>query len=66
MAFPSTCGSCKENVNRLASETVSGQPLDANLRCCSVLAEWTPVSVWLDLPPEPNAELPAGCWRKLV
>lgn len=64
-AFPSTCGGCKENVNRLAAEAVANETLDRSLQCCSVLAEWTPASVWVDSPPEPNPDLPNECWRKL-
>lgn len=65
LAFPSTCGGCKENVNRLAAEAVANEVLDRSLQCCSILAEWTPTSVWIDSPPEPNNDLPVECWRKL-
>lgn len=65
LAFPSTCGGCKENVNRLAAEAVANEVLDHSLQCCSVLSEWTPTSVWIDAPPEMNPDLPLECWRKL-
>lgn len=61
--FPSSCGGCVDNVNRLSGEIVN-EPLNRSIQCCTVLAEYTPVSVWLDRPPVVNAELPDECWRK--
>lgn len=61
--FPSSCGGCIDNVNRLSGEIVS-EPLNKSIQCCMALAEYTPVSVWLDQPPVDNGNLPEECWRK--
>lgn len=63
-AFPSSCGPCLDNVNRLAGEVIPGEPLNHGIKCCSALAEWTPVSVWLDEPQVADDGLPAECWKK--
>ena len=58
------CGSCKAAVRELKDAVVGPRETDARINACPVLAEYLPVSTWLDEPAVDNPGFPAECWRK--
>jgi hypothetical protein len=59
------CSSCKAALDSLRDELVGRRGrTDARITACPVLGEYLPVSTWIDVPTEVNADLPAECWRK--
>lgn len=58
------CGSCKAAVKELKDAVVGNRKTDSRINACPMLAEYLPVSTWLDEPAVDNPELPQECWRK--
>lgn len=62
--IPEGCGSCRAALKALAEGVIGSRSLDARVTACSVLAEYLPVSSWIEQVTVANPELPGECWRK--
>jgi hypothetical protein len=58
------CGSCKAAVKEMKEAIVGNRETDGRISACPVLAEYLPVSTWLDEPAVDNPGFPQECWRK--
>jgi hypothetical protein len=63
-AIPESCSSCKAALNALREGLIGNRKYDGRLNACVTLAEYLPVSAWLDEVTTENGDLPDECWRK--
>jgi hypothetical protein len=62
--LPEGCGSCQQALKHLQEEVVGGRKTDSRIAACPVLAEYLPVSTWIEQDAVPNDALWGECWRK--
>lgn len=66
--WESQCTTCAVSVRQIRRSLVGrlmakfSEP--TRLRGCDVLGEDPQISVWMDIPPVKNPDLPKGCWRR--
>lgn len=64
-ALSSSCGACITTINNLRRALLDGKkPQHQNLSPCAVTLEDCQSTVHIDLPPNPDPNLPAHCWRR--